>query len=603
MMKKIVLALMITLLCISAAPSGMVSAAGPPVNGFPSLYSVEEVTGYLTAAKMQVMVFPLNKDFFFNYYADVARTEPSKVRTYEVSGVELGYSNLYLVPNPDNAKEYLRYTVLYHTTGSRLIAIGLYDKGTLDKDGKYVASEKYFTNNVLTNLASPDAEHSVLGDYYPNKIINDLEASKRILEYQAENGPFVAGREYSMIEILNFEHRDGYVLGKTSNGILVTGGGVCVVVTNWMKILSLTGAEILEKWEHPDGQKYFENPVGASALPIAATDATVQWPKYDLRWVQKETGWVTASAVVMPDGDELESEYGEETIKFDALEIITLRFTKTKPDLSTEHLEKLKIAYQAYRDGEAGMVALAGEDSRLIKVTPWKRGDSLSLMLSGIVPEERVSRFASEINSDPFLKSLASLRMYANMVDPANPLEMGTYLKTTPWYPQELERLKDDPKQIAELEAALIHLDNYSNIWPNQKVQCVGMAVIVGAMDNRFTHVGGIKYSYAADLVPTEIRTGEMIMMSSNGLVVKAVNTLDEVRVGDYGVRYDSKTGHIFAVVGRKMINGEVVLLIAAANQASDGRISLFEVDKSNFDVVFGIPDVHKVLILGRGTD
>jgi len=189
------------------------------------------------------------------------------------------------------------------------------------------------------------------------------------------------------------------------------------------------------------------------------------------------------------------------------------------------------------------------------------------------------------------------------MVDPANPLEMGTYLKTTPWYPQELERLKDDPKQIAELEAALIHLDNYSNIWPNQKVQCVGMAVIVGAMDNRFTHVGGIKYSYAADLVPTEIRTGEMIMMSSNGLVVKAVNTLDEVRVGDYGVRYDSKTGHIFAVVGRKMINGEVVLLIAAANQASDGRISLFEVDKSNFDVVFGIPDVHKVLILGRGTD
>lgn len=370
-----------------------------------------------------------------------------------------------------------------------------------------------------------------------------------------------------------------------------------------MKMLTLSGAEILEKWEHPDGQKYFENPFGASELPIAATDATVQWPKYDLRWVQKETGWVTASAVVMPDGDFLKSEYGEEIIKFDALEIITLRFTKIKPDLSTDKLENLKVAYQAYREGEAGMVALAGEDSKMIKATPWKRGDSLSLLLSGIVPEERVSRFANEIENDPFLKSLASLRAYANSVDPANPLEMGTYLKTTPWYSQELDRLKDNPKQIAELDAALIHLNNYSNIWPNQKVQCVGMAVMLGAMDNRFTHVGGIKYSYAADLVPKEIRTGEMVMMTSNGLLVKTVETLDEVRVGDYGVRYDSKTGHIFAVVGKKTVKGEIVLLIAAANQASDGRISLFEVDKSNFDVVFGIPDIHKVIILGRGTD
>ena len=602
-MKKIVLALIIALLCASAAPVGMASAVGPPVEGFPTLYPVEEVTGYLEASKMQVMVFPLNKDFFFNYYSDTQRTVPSTVRTYEVSGVELGYKNLYLVPNPANSKEYLRYTVLYHTTGTRLIAIGLYDKGTLDKDGKYVVNEKYFTNNVLTSLSAPDTEHSVLGDFYPNKILNDLEATKRILEYQTENGPFVAGREYSMMEILNFEHRSGYLLGKTSSGALVTGGGVCVIVTNWMKMLTLSGAEIIEKWEHPDGQKYFENPIGASELPIAATDATVQWPEYDLAWVQKETGWVSASAVVMPDGDELKSEYGEEITKYDALEIITLRFTKVKPDLSTEKLETLKAAYQLYREGKAGMVALIGETSKLIKETPWKRGDYLSLLLSGIVPEERVSRFASEIENDPFLKSLASLRVYANSVDPANPLEMGTYLKTTPWYSQELDRLKDDPKQIVELEASLIHLNNYSNIWPNQKVQCVGLAILIGAMDNRFTNVGGTKYSYAADLVPMEIRTGEMIMMSNNGLLVKAVKTLDEVRVGDYGVRYDSKTGHIFAVVGRKIINGEVILLIAAANQASDGRISLFEVDKSNFDVVFGIPDVHKVIILGRGTD
>ena len=206
-MKKFICILLATLFLLSAAPLGVVKAsADPPVSGFLDQYPTESVTGYLVADKMPVTVFPLNKDFFYAYFVDAQRTIPAVVRTYEINNVEVGYKDLYLAPDPQNNGSYVRYTVLYHTEGSRLLAIGIYDRGTLDKDGKYVPGTKYYSLDTPTNVASPDTEHSVLGDFYPNKILNDLEAAQAILDYQIENGPFVAGKEYSMFDILNLKH-------------------------------------------------------------------------------------------------------------------------------------------------------------------------------------------------------------------------------------------------------------------------------------------------------------------------------------------------------------------------------------------------------------
>ncbi len=603
MMKKIVFGLLVIVLVFSPiiSPVKMVSAHIESYPGAPELFPTEHLLGYLTAEKMPVMVFPLNKDFFYNYYEDAQMTIPASVRTYELTGVELGYNDLYLAPDPDNPDGYVRYTVLYHTTGTRLIAIGMYDRGDINSFGKYVPTVKYYSGNIYTGTNNPDTEHSVLGDFYPNKILNDLEAAQAILDYQTENGPFVAGREYSMFDILKFKERKGYLLGKTSSGSLVTGGGVCVVVTNWMKILSLSGAKIIEKWEHPDGQKYFENPVGAEELPIAATDATVDWPNYDLRWVQKETAWVVVSAAVMPDGDKLESEYGEEVVKFDALEIITLRFTKDRPDLSTDKLEALQNAYIAYREGEAGAVPLFPGASRLLASETWKRGDNLSDFIARIIPEERIARFSDDLKGgDPLLASLAELEYYANKIDPASTILMGKYLRTTPWYTHELERLGNDPVIIERFEQSLNHFNDSSNLWPNQKIQCYGLGILLGGMDEHFANIGGVRVNYAADLVPESIRTGEKIVETGNGYQVRVVTTLEEVRVGDFGVRYNTKVGHVFAVVGKKVVEGETVLLIASANQARDGKIALFEVDNSNFDAVFGIP-IEKKVVLRRG--
>ena len=600
-MRKIFGVMLILTVLLSMVPTGNVNAQTGSVFGFTDMFPVEEVSGYLVPDHMQVMVFPFTREFFYSYFADYKRIEPSVVRTYELSGVELGYKNLYLAPGPTSGK-YVRYTVFHHTTGSKLVAIGVYDEGYLDRAGNYVPEKKYYSNDVRLDFGEIIPEHSVWGDFYPNKIINDLEVAQAILDYQAKNGPFVAGQEYSFLEILNFKGRKGYVLGKTSSGSLVTGGGACVMATDWMKLLVLSGAEIVEKWGHYGNTKYFENPVSAIELPIEATDATVEWPNYDLRWIQKETSWVAVSATVMPDGDELENEYGEELILYDATEVISLRMTAEKPELSTDKLETLQAAYTQYRLGKAGMVALDGNGSRLVSRTPWAYGGSLSQLLSGIVPQERVSRFGDELKTDPFLKSLAELRYYADLVDPASNIMMGDYLKETPWYSYELARLEGNTQQLKKLDQALRHLDNYSNAFPGQKIQCYALGILVWGMDDRFVNIGGVKVTNAADLVPDSIRNGERTSLAANGMVIKTIKSLDEVKVGDLGVRYDTKAGHVFAVVGKKSVGGETVLLIASANQNSDGRIYLFEVDEGNFDAIFGSTGFKKV-VLRLGTN
>jgi hypothetical protein len=595
-MKKIVQVFMVVLFILSAVPAYGVQAHPVGVTGFLDQYPVEEVTGYLMTDRMPVMVFPLNADFFYSYFSDYRRTVPSTVRTYELSGVELGYKNLYLAPDPGNPKGLVRYVVFYHTTGTKLLAVGIYDRGELDSNGKYVPSVKYYTNDVRTSISAPGTDHTILGDFYPNKVINDLEAAQSILDYQAVNGPFLAGVEYSMLDLLDLHAGSGYLLGKTSTGELSIGGGVCVMATNWFKMQVLAGATFVEHWQHPTHQKYFENPVGSDLLSIAETDATVQGPDYDLRWVQHETGWVSISVSVLPGGDKVQGEYGDADNASDALLIITMRFTKAKPDLSVAKIESLQNAYIAYRKGPAGMAALA-DGSRLMAETPWQRGDSLSSLLAKLVPEERVSRFASELANDPFLKSLVLLRSTANSVSPTSDTLVGTFLKNSEWYAQEVARL-GNTEGVARVDAALRHLNANSNFNTGQKVQCFGLVILMSSMDTRFVPIGGAPIVYAADLVPQEIRNGNRQSVGSmTGGVVKTIQTIDEVMVGDIGVRYDTTSGHVFAVVGKKVVSGQTVLLLISANQRMDGQITIFEVDNSNFDVVFGIPAWLKVVI------
>jgi hypothetical protein len=596
MKNRVTLMVMLCVILISALPVKPAMASSGRNPGFLDVYPKQERTGYLMANKMTVLVFPLNRDYFYQYWLDRAKTLPQSVRTYELTGIELGYKDLFLAPDPDNAGGMIRYTILYHTTGSELLALGIYDRGKTDMFGNYVPTTSYYTADVKTDAGTPDTEHTVLGNYYPNKIVNDLEVAEAILDYQAANGPFVAGQEYSMLEIMDFKFRPGYVMGKTSSGNLVTGGGACVMATNWMKMITLMGAQVTQRWQHPTQMKYFENPYSGPLLGIDATDATVEWPSYDLTWIQPTTGYVKITGTVVTDGT-LTNDYGEGADKFDATEIITMRFTTQKPDLSSQTMHALQQRYLAYRQSKNPSTSSLDGVNKLVAQVNWARGDKLSLFLQKIAPEERVSRFADELRTDPFLRSLATLRMTANIVGPQDPILVGGFLKTTPWYRDQINLLRNNVKQTDAFEAALRHLDYSSNLVPKQKVQCVGLVILLSGMDSRFPNIGGAQVSNAAQLVPDAIKNGSSTVVSMGNYLAMVVQTPEDVKAGDLLVRYDSPTGHIAGVVGKKVVNGKSVLLIAAANQTGEGILVLFEVDEDNFEAVFGIPAFKKVVL------
>jgi hypothetical protein len=542
---------------------------------------------------MPVMVFPLTGDNFYRYWVDRFAGVPSVVRGYKLDGVGIGYSGLYLAPDPDNTpKGMLRYTVFYRTTGTPLMAIGVYDHGVIDSRGKYQPTTQYYQQDLVGNVEN----HTVLGDYYPNKIINDLVAARAIMEYQIEHGPFLAGQEYSLGEVFDLEKNDGYVTGLNS----MRGGGVCVMATNWMKMVVLNGGKVVERWQHTTRLKYFENPLSAGELGIDATDTTVEWSVYDFKWAQKTTGYMIVNAAVLTDGSFSDSALGDEQQQSDALILITFLFSpqgRSSLDAQIAQVKGVETGYRAFRAAHNLNTNPIYGNSRLMWEKTWSRNDSLSLLLQQIVPEERTGRFETELLTDPLFVSLVNLRKEINSLDPNGKILVGDFLRQTPWYNQELTRLGNTPEAISKLNAALSHLNYYSNTWHGQKVQCVGLVILLSVMDPRVFNIGGIDFTNVTDIVPKEIKNGSWISLHPGNYEVRRVNSIDEVRVGDVGARYEDRVGHVFVIVGKKTYEGQTVLLAASANQTGDGVISIFEVDNSNFDVVFGMPAYYKVVI------
>ena len=50
-------------------------------------------------------------------------------------------------------------------------------------------------------------------------------------------------------------------------------------------------------------------------------------------------------------------------------------------------------------------------------------------------------------------------------------------------------------------------------------------------------------------------------------------------------------------IIGKKIVDGEVILLVADANRKNDGKIRIFEVTEHNFYKIFGDPEVKKFII------
>ncbi len=229
------------------------------------------------------------------------------------------------------------------------------------------------------------------------------------------------------------------------------------------------------------------------------------------------------------------------------------------------------------------------------------------VILVGLLPVHKASalidqkddtnRFLVELASDPFLLSLLELRDLGNSIDPQSKTEVGEYLKNSDWYNYELGLIGNNTNLINKFDGALRHLNNLSNRVPGQKIQCVGFVSLIAGMDERFYEISGQPIEIAKDLIPSEIKSGLWADISVRGYRTLVIKKIEQVNIGDLFVTYSTRTGHVFAVVSKKMIDGKTVLLVISANYFKDGRIHLFEVDETNFDEVFGAYPYRKIVI------
>jgi hypothetical protein len=73
------------------------------------------------------------------------------------------------------------------------------------------------------------------------------------------------------------------------------------------------------------------------------------------------------------------------------------------------------------------------------------------------------------------------------------------------------------------------------------------------------------------------------------------------MNAGDLFINYNFKPGHVGLFIATKRIKAESSVLCIDANASSDGKVRIFKVDSSNFDVKFGPYPYKKVFISKPG--
>ena len=579
---------------------------------------VEEVNESIEIVdNTQVILLPVKNDYFYNKNNRPALMEILPGTNFEIE-------NIYSFQGND--KEIVRFAVLPNVMGSKSIPILLLDNGHLEND-VYVEDHKNYRKDkegeTLANFSYLVGENEV----YPNKIVNILIAMEHIAQAQ-EREMFIKGREYSYLNLIDLKNLKNFKDGFTSSRAVVRGGGVCAGATLLSNTLYELGQQsgvswkdiVQEKWAHPS--MYYVSPFATNDF---ITDATVelsnddQGKDYDFRWVQPEDGYLKIDVSLIPNSlsfadTEPTGIGGPSDVEF----LITLSFTKENPGEQSKKIREYIDAYENYRSGgqESNSTLLQG--SQKIRELDWQ-DSTLQVIMDYIYPDENSNNFAAELDSEGgYLPEISELKSLVNSLPNDFSGNLGDYIKTKSWY-----LAKKDKDGLNEA----LDMLNYTKV-SGQPLQCVGFAVLLSAITNENLHiqnVGGARSfgdgfssaQTATELIPRKLFIDEYLKAAGTGYGGVALASkdmsIDDYKVGDLFIRADVggynsvltkdgsqitfQTGHIGAIVGRKIVDGETVLLVADSNRKNDGRIMIFEVTEHNFYKIFGDPGVRKFII------
>jgi hypothetical protein len=588
----------------------------------------EERSGTLVTKDMPVFLYPIQSNWLYEYYENWFQKTPFPVKEIKLTGVDMSFKDLFMSVKPDGSA--IRYTQFPYITGDKLVAIGMYDKGAYNsRTGEYITTHKFYSNEVLNSeVEAPISQgHTIIDDFYPNKIWNDLMASILIDKHQHQMGGYRAGIPVSYVDSILAKvdniHQT-YRLGRAGPAAgLVPAGGVCATATNMCKLQIATGSQIIERQTHQVDVRYFYGPGKPFELTQKNADATVyyqdEYYREDLVWVPKKDQWIKISAAIIPYTEPIAGT----ARTGDAIMFLTFRDVNRDPGDQTVGLKKLQDAYDAWGKNptEANRRALLNGCDLKPDIN-WTPDSEAAVLIKSISPEDRVSRFSAEIAREPILKDIFQLQAlltgYSYESHYSRGIYLGEYLKNSNWYESQMARLTEKNASTEDLEKVLTQLSGECNLGRYQQpMQCVGFDLLISALNytgypffNFYDYdaanaktfcpwnwrilVGEAfeKYTLAnwqeIDKVVAGLQPVEGGDIRGRKFIAYNAKTLEEINVGDFFVNMEGESGHTGAIVGKKNINGDTVLLVADANGAFDGQIHIYEVDKCNFDIAFG---------------
>src|SRR3990167_6027657 len=548
---------------------------------------VNQYKGVISTNDSPVIFVPLRGDYFLD--------EGKEIESWLVGNVSLGFNKILTLKRPDGTG--LRIATLNHTTGLKTLPLAIVDTGAFNlRNHRYIAQREYVR---LLNSEDIRAEFAMVGDYAVYKQHNLLEGAKQILLRQQENGPFLPGEQYSFLDITRIGKNRGYKLG---------GGGICGLATTLAQALGQMPIKANERWAHNLWKIYWLGPMNPDIS--VRNDTTVELSdrgKYDFRWTPLTDSphyisFQTSLAVTAePTRNEAEG--------INSRIFIHLMMTTGRPDFNAQ-IERINSQIEAYgKYNKEGTSSPILRESRPSAVITKGFSNSDEALVRVVYKEEDVQGFERELSESPYLKDIVALREvisqysqdfpYENYIEGVS-LPVGEYIRNSSWY-QKLTKGRQE-----KIEGSLRHLNYHTYVREEEAVQCIGWVILLA--DLGFTgspkSIDSNPAATARELIPeelfkdkykTEIWEGSYHFISPK--------SLDEIETGDLFVTYSLKSpngaGHVGAIVAKKMINGETVLLLSDANRKHDGKVRIFRVDKSNELAIFGEPP-HKWVVIRK---
>ena len=303
--------------------------------------------------KIPLYLIPINYDKEIETYSSEVK------QAYIDEGTNLDIAQVRVIENSDGTTA--EVGVLSNTFKSRYAGVIL--MSITDKEGNVLNLVKKNEEIEATATAVMTEEET-----FPNEVINNLMAIKKIAEFQEANC-FESGKEYSYISLIGIDTYEGlskYLVGfNNSNGDTLA-GGVCVTATALSSLFhQIEGAKIENT---PHRKAYPQGPYSGVPYTIDSGIETYFNDKYnvDLKWILPESGYLVFNINMAPSQKDFKATtYNGVGGYSDVFFSYSVSFSKERPTNQVKQIDTILQDYQNYRDARGSLPLDINSDYQL----------------------------------------------------------------------------------------------------------------------------------------------------------------------------------------------------------------------------------------------